>query len=136
MLQSFILSNSFWLKKTLITQILVIYTILLDCNVALTSPSVEWAMLSRWQQLYLLFSMNSKSENYSHSLIENNNLIKNVVKNKSNSISLSQINILVIEEIGLSSSQLYPVSNLAIQYLMMYNIKIGGKLVILNRDHF
>ena len=122
--------------KTLLTQILVLFAISKGCNVTITSLQEEQVMLSGGQHLYLLFNIFSKSSNYSHLLLDTNNCIRNLWKNEISCIVLSQLNIIVFEELSLISLQLYSIPDITMRYLMINDLKMGGKLVIGNKDPF
>ena len=62
--------------------------------------------------------------------------IRNLTKNEFACILLRQADVIVCEELGVISAQLYFIPDTAIKYLMNNEMKMGGKLVILNGDPF
>lgn len=122
--------------KTMITQILSLHAISQGLNVAVTSLPSEQSRLSGGQHLHILFHINTHNSKYSHPMMEASDCIRKLSKNEVSCALLAQTDVIVFEEIGLVSSELYSIPDTAMKFLMKNDLKMGGKLVIANGDHF
>ena len=120
--------------KSLISKLLFICGSCLGLNAAVTSMPSEQSNQSGGTHFHLLLKMIINDKMDYHPTQEANQCICTLTRNEASLACLYDIDILVIEEIGLVNSEFYSTIELVLQHVMDNDLKASGKLTISNGD--
>ena len=113
---------------------LFLYASSLGLNAVVTSVPSEQSNQSGGTHFHLLFKMSVNEKMNYHPLLEANQCIYRLTRNDASLAYLYDIDVLIIEEVGLVNSELYSTIELVLQHVMDNDLKAGGKLVISSGD--
>ena len=80
--------------------------------------------------------LNVNQSKYSHPLVDADNCIKSLSKNEVASLLLHHLDVLTIDELGLTSAQMCSIIDLALKHVNKTDSSMGSLLVVANGDPY